>query len=94
MNIITGLSIAGDEIVVENQELSTRNGIPVPVAAPATRLSIPLDPGDPVNFWTKAEGEPPTDGSVLTLFYKDTTPITGLKYVNTGTVETPEWEVI
>jgi hypothetical protein len=41
---------------------------------------------------TTASGAPPTDGSVTTMFYKDSA--SGMKYINTGTVAVPTWEAI
>lgn len=41
---------------------------------------------------TPGAGLPPTDGSVTTLFYKDTD--TGVIYINTGTVAVPTWDSI
>lgn len=41
---------------------------------------------------TVAAGAPPVDGSISTLFYKDS--LTGFKYINVGTVAVPIWEAI
>lgn len=41
---------------------------------------------------TPGVGLPPTDGSVTTLFYKDTD--TSVIYINTGTVSVPTWDSI
>lgn len=41
---------------------------------------------------TVAAGAPPVDGSVTTLFYKDTD--TGFKYINLGTAAAPDWDAI
>jgi hypothetical protein len=42
--------------------------------------------------WTKAPGDPPTDGSVPTMLYKNTTSLQ--KFINTGTISVPTWEAI
>lgn len=41
---------------------------------------------------TTGSGAPPTNGSVTTLFYKDTA--TSVVYINTGTVAVPTWDPI
>lgn len=41
---------------------------------------------------TVAAGDPPVDGSITTLFYKNAT--TGTKYINLGTVASPDWDAI
>lgn len=41
---------------------------------------------------TPGAGAPPTDGSITTLFYKDTD--TSVIYINTGTVAVPTWDPI
>lgn len=41
---------------------------------------------------TTAAGPPPVDGSITTLFYKDS--VTGFKYINLGTVIAPVWDAI
>lgn len=41
---------------------------------------------------TVAAGPPPVDGSITTLFYKDST--SGIKYINLGTTAAPDWDVI
>lgn len=41
---------------------------------------------------TAAAGDPPIDGSITTLFYKNTT--TGAIYVNSGSVAVPTWDSI
>lgn len=40
---------------------------------------------------TVGAGDPPTDGSVSTLFYKDS--VTGFKYINLGTAVAPDWDL-
>lgn len=41
---------------------------------------------------TVAAGAPPVDGSISTLFYKNS--VTGQKFINVGTVAVPVWEAI
>lgn len=41
---------------------------------------------------TNGTGAPPLDGSITTLFYKDT--LTGDIYLNTGTVAVPIWDAV
>lgn len=41
---------------------------------------------------TVAPGPPPVDGSITTLFYKDS--VTGFKYINLGTTIAPDWDAI
>ena len=41
---------------------------------------------------TQAAGAPAVDGSITTLFYRNTS--TGQKYMTTGTVAVPAWEAI
>lgn len=41
---------------------------------------------------TVASGPPPVDGSITTLFYKDS--VSGIKYINLGTAVAPDWDVI
>ena len=41
---------------------------------------------------TSGSGDPPTDGSITTLFYRDTTG--PFLYINSGTVAAPQWDSI
>lgn len=41
---------------------------------------------------TVAAGAPPIDGSITTLFYKDS--VSEIKYINLGTTVAPDWDAI
>lgn len=48
--------------------------------------------GGGIGGLTNGAGVPPVDGSVTTLFYRNT--LTGQKYMNVGTTAVPNWEAI
>jgi hypothetical protein len=41
---------------------------------------------------TQQSNDPPTDGSVSTLFFRNT--VSKQKFMNTGTAQVPAWEII
>lgn len=43
-------------------------------------------------LWTVAAGAPPVDGSITTMFYKNS--VTGFRYANLATVAAPDWDVL
>ena len=53
---------------------------------------ISIGGGGGLGGCTVGAGAPPTDGSVGTLLYKDS--VTSFKYVNLGSVASPDWDSI
>lgn len=48
--------------------------------------------GGSIGGITVAAGAPAVDGSIATLFYKDS--LTNVKYINAGTIAVPAWEAL